>query len=207
MTLAELAGQGGQSAAFSLELDTLATDGSTSLVQRAPLDPAVNDLPLVALLEAPGDTYRVECDGVQTTLDRSGAAALVDQLRAQGKHWQVYAVQPAQPAQPADPAQPRGPDQPAGPAVRIVTDLLADRFQHGGLQQVFAVLQAAADGSPSTTLTFDPAHAGGTTWQPSGVTIPPFKYRITYLYAGGVFRQTEGTESGLTLVLDPPAVS
>jgi len=91
--------------------------------------------------------------------------------------------------------------------VSVVTDLLADRFRNGGLTQVFLVLRAAAADAPESTLVFDPQHAGAQSWRPAGGAIPPFHYKVTYLYTGGVFRQAEGTASDLVLVLDPPAVS
>ncbi len=213
MTLAELAGSAGQAATFSLEYDCLYADGGASLPQRVAIDPEVRDLPLLALLEAPGATYRVEHDGGKPELDRAAAAELIERLRGEGKRWRVYALtqRPAEPPVEPDPVhtpdpQPPDPTPTTGPAVSILTDLLAPAFDGGQLQRAFVVLQPVGAGAASSTLVFDSQNRAQQTWRPTAGTIPPFAYKITYLYAGGTFRQSEGTEAGLVLVLDPPAV-
>jgi hypothetical protein len=214
MTLAELMGQAGQPPSFSLEFDSLYTDGTLSLPQRLAIRPGMTELPVLALVETPTSTYTVESDGPEGTaraeVDRAGAAALVERLRAEGKRWKIYARQP-QPAgetgqtprtTPEDPPA----QTPAGPEVTIVTDLLGERFRTGRLKQVFVTLQAVAEGAPSSTLVFDAQSATGQRWRPTSGTIPPFKYKVVYLYEGDVARQSEGVEQNLVLLLDPPAL-
>jgi hypothetical protein len=214
MTLAELMGQAGQPPSFSLEFDCLYTDGTLSLPQRVAVRPGMSELPVLALVETPTSTYTVESDGpegsTRAEVDRAGAAALVERLRAEGKRWKIYARQP----QPADTSQPTtttptGPPQPTpagGAEVSIVTDLLAERFRTGKLKQVFVTLQTMAEGGPSSTLLLDAQSATGQRWRPASGAIPPFKYKVVYLYEGDVVRQAEGIEQNLLLLLDPPTL-
>ena len=208
MTLAELAGEGGTG--FSLEYDSLFTDGGASLPQRVALDPGTRDLPLLALIETPGATYRVEHGGTPEELDRASAAALVSRLRQEGKRWRVYSIQPKpgepvggvgeQPVTPTPEPEP----QPSISQATVLADLLAGALETGQLQRAFVVLRAPGQ-SITSTLVFDLEHRETQTWRPTAGTIPPFEYKITYLYAGGKFKQVEGNEEGLMLVLDPPA--
>jgi hypothetical protein len=96
---------------------------------------------------------------------------------------------------------------PSGPVIAIVTDLLADRFTNGKLKEVFLVMQPVADGAPSTSFSFDAAHQAAQSWQAPDRSVPPFKYRITFLYEGSVSKQSAGTETSPMLILDPPALS
>jgi hypothetical protein len=225
MTLAELAGQGGAPPTFSLEYDTLYTDGTKSLPQRIAVDPTTSTLPILVLLESPGATYRVQHDGTDEVLAREAAKTLIDQLKAQGKHWQVFAIQP--PAGDPGTTGTTGttgtggtgttgttgtsgtggttPPPPPGPQVSIVTDLLAGPFDSGKLLKVFVALQPLTAGAQSSTLQFDPANRAAATWQPTNGTIPPFAYKITYVFKDGDPKKVEGTEADLLLVLDPPA--
>jgi hypothetical protein len=96
---------------------------------------------------------------------------------------------------------------PSGPLIAIVTDLLADRFIHGKLKQVFVVMQPVAEGAPSTSFSFDAGHQTAQNWHAPDSTVPPFKYRITFLYEGGVSKESTGTETSPMLILDPPTLS
>ena len=169
---------------------------------------------MLALVETPTSIYTVESDGTDGTAvveaDRPAAAALVERLRGQGKHWKIYARQP-QPAGTEQPTTPTPTTTPeptpaAGPEVMIVTDLLGERFRTGKLRQAFVTLQAITPGAPSTTLAFDAQTATGQRWRSPDAAIPPFKYKVVYLYEGDVARQSEGTEQNLVLLLDPPTL-
>jgi hypothetical protein len=244
MTLAELAGSAGAPPTFSLEFDTLYTDGGKSLPQRIAVDPTTRTLPILVLVESPGATYRVQHDGADEVLSREAAKTLIDQLKqTSGKHWQVFAIQP-----PAGTTGTGGTGTtgttgtsgtsgtggtgttdaggtgttgttgtsgsggtggttppPPGPQVSIVTDLLAGPFDSGKLLKVFVALQPLTAGAQSSTLQFDPANRAAATWQPTSGTIPPFAYKITYIFKDGGPKKVEGTEADLLLVLDPPA--
>jgi hypothetical protein len=89
--------------------------------------------------------------------------------------------------------------------VSIVTDLLGPALAAGALKKVFVVLQPVTAGAPSSTIAFDQDHQEAQSWRPSSGQIPPFKYQVTYVYAGGATKRVEGTESNLLLLLDPPA--
>ena len=93
-TLADLMGQSGKPATYSLEVDCLYTDQSLSLPQRVALDPEVDSLVLSILVEHPTSRYTVRYEGRSEEHDRAGAAALVNRLRGEGKRWDVYATQP-----------------------------------------------------------------------------------------------------------------
>jgi len=228
MEIAGLAGSAGAPPAFSLEFDTLHTDGTKSLPQRIAVDPTTRTLPIVVLVETPGATYRVEHDGADDTLARDAAKTLIDQLEAQGKHWQVFAIQPADTGTGGTGTTGTGGTGTTGTGgtgtsgtgtsgtggtgttqpsaqVSIVTDLLAGPFDSGKLLKVFVVLQSLDPGAPSSTLQLDPANRASTTWKPAAGNIPPFAYRITYLMKEGDPKKVEGTEADLLLVLDVPA--
>jgi hypothetical protein len=205
LTLAELMGREGHPPSFSIEYDCLYTNGKLSLPQRVAVDPDQAALVLQVLIETPTSRYTVTYDDVRQETDRAGADTVIAQLRSQHKYWNVYASEP-------EPSQPDGPSGPAGPGngqpaqeVSILTDLLAPPFASGALTKVFVELSADADGAPKSTLVFDPAHAAGQTWHPASGTIPPFRYTITYLYAGNTTVKAQGTETDLVLLLDPPA--
>jgi hypothetical protein len=70
---------------------------------------------------------------------------------------------------------------------------------------VFVDLSVDADGAASSTLVFDPQHAGDQSWRPQSGTIPPFRYDVKYLYPGGKTVREHGTKADLVLLLDPPA--
>src|SRR5439155_26663740 len=91
-----------------------------------------------------------------------------------------------------------------GPSVTIVTDLATVALQAGTLMRIFVVLKADQDSAPQSSFSFDAANHDQINWTPSGVTIPPFRYQITYLYPGNKVAQSSGTSSNLTLILDPP---
>jgi hypothetical protein len=205
LTLAELMGREGQPPSLGLEYDSLYTSGQLSLPQRVAVDPQQGgSLILPVLIETPTSRYTVTSDGVaQPETDRAGALKLIDQLRKDHKNWNVYAAEPA----PADTSGPSGPSGTGGtsqpvPEVAVMTDLVAGLFSSGSLTKVFVELKADADDAPSSTLVFDPQHTGGQKWHPATGTIPPFRYKITYLFASGKTAQTQGTVSDLVLLLD-----
>jgi len=206
LTLAELAGSAGEPPVLSLEYDALYTNGKLSLPQRVALDPGVSNVVLPIVVETPTSRYTVSHDGTQEETDRAGAVALIDRLRADGKRWNVYASEPAPEPDPTGPDGPSGPTDPGQPAqgVNVVTDLLAGPFGDGRLLKVFVELQPDSDTAPTSTLVFDPQHATSTTWRPESGSIPPFRYRVTYLYPGNKTMASEGTETELVLLLDAP---
>ncbi len=229
MTLAELMGAGGQRATYSLEYYSIYQDGSLGLAQRVELDPSASELPLMVLRETAATRYTVVYDDdngeQQMQGDRATSEAAIAKLRLAGRRWKLFAQEPQAPpaptATPDTPTTPTSPSaggagtppppatgtQPAAGVITIVTDLLGDRFANGKLRQVFVELQPVADGAASTSFSFDLSHHGVQTWRPADPSVPPFKYRVTFLYDGGVVRQTEGTEQGSLLILDPPSVS
>jgi hypothetical protein len=92
--------------------------------------------------------------------------------------------------------------------VAIVTDLAALGFQDGSLSRVFVVLKPASDGQgQQSSFVLDRNNSGALTWRPQGFTVPPFRYEITYLYSNNQVRQSAGTGSDLTLILDPPKIT
>ena len=202
-------GNAGQTEAFYLEYETVHTDGHLSLAQRMTVRPGQKEVTLVALVEAPDSVYTVDYvaeDGAhRVELTRPQAVALLTDLKARGRRWQIFAHAPAPTPGPIVPVPDPLTPAPTGPAVSIITDLLGPAFEAGTLKKVFVVLSAATTGAVSTTIVFDPAHPDGQDWRPASGTIPPFKYQVTYLFASGAPRKFEGTEAGLTLVLDPPA--
>jgi hypothetical protein len=206
VSLAELMGHDGVPASFSLEFESLQKDGSLSLPQRVAVRLSDRQLVLVALVEKPGTRFTVDyvgADGVhREEMDRAAAVTLVERLRQEGGHWQMYARHAD--TTPVTPRDPTEDPPPTGPEVSVVTDLLGPAFAAGALKKLFVVIQAAADGSPSSTLAFDPDHQEAQRWRPASGTIPPFKYVVTYVYGTGT-KRVEGTETNLLLLLDPPA--
>ena len=218
LTLTELMGSGAERPRFVIEYQSIYSDNTTSLVQRMSVEPDQHVVSLQALVEAPSSTYTVEYDdrGPQhVDGDRAAASQLIDRLRTEGKTWSVYvhaaAPRPADPVPDTHTPPPVTPDPPpvTSPAtstatVTIITDLLGPAFASHGLKRAFVVLQATTTGAPSSTIVIEATTPAPVVWQPTGGTIPPFSYRITYLYEGAVSRKVEGTESNLLLVLDPP---
>jgi hypothetical protein len=97
---------------------------------------------------------------------------------------------------------------PASPEVTIVTDLAAIAFQDGTLSRVFVVLKPPTDGAgQQSSFVLDKANSSAITWRPQGFVVPPFRYEITYLYPSNQVRQSSGTGSDLTLILDPPKIT
>jgi hypothetical protein len=205
LTLAELMGRDGKPPSLSIEYDTLYTDGKLSLAQRVAVDPEAASVVLPVLIETPTSRYTVRSDDGEQELDRAGAAKLIDDLRSKHEHWNVYASEPT-PADPGTTGQPGGgTGQPAGQPVSVVADLLAGPFGDGTLTKAFVELSVDADGAPSSTLVFDLQHAGDQSWRPQSGTVPPFRYEVTYLYAGNKTVRDQGTKNDLVLLLDPPA--
>src|SRR4029453_193648 len=134
---------------------------------------------------------------------------LIDQLRNAGKHWEIFTQEPKPGPGPADtPSEATKSATPVGavprPSVTIVTDLAKVAFEAGTLTRIFVVLKADQDSAPQSSFSFDAANHDQINWTPSGVTIPPFRYQITYLYPGNKSAESSGTCSDLMLILQPP---
>jgi hypothetical protein len=214
MTLEELVSSDTSANSFSVEYETLSQEGVFSLPQRVKVNPG-DTLVLRALVESPGSTITVDYQGpdgpLREDLDRAAADQLISRLRGEGKHWEVYVKQKA--------AEPTG-EQPAGsgstpssapepsPGVRVtvVTDLASVAFQNGSLKKVFVVLKGPKEGDPQSSFFFDASNQSNAVWQTPGLTGPPFRFEVTYLYTNNQTREVSGTMSDLTLLLDPPAV-
>jgi hypothetical protein len=168
------------------------------------------------VVETADSVYTVEAGGGERTegLSREEAARRIEALRAAGEGWRVFARRRAQEptgtggggtgeAGAGGTGDTGGTGEPAVAPVTIVADLLAAPFAAGELASVFVTLQPAGDG-PQTTLAFEPDSPATRTWTPPGPGVPPFRYRITYLFTGDrPPRRVEGTEAGPVLVLDP----
>jgi hypothetical protein len=215
MSLEELMGKGGKAPTFSIEYETLTLDGTLSPSQRVAVSSEVTSLGLRAIVPTAKTIFTVESEDDSGTLRQVVTAAelapLIAQLRNSGKHWEIFTQEPAQEPVPADttsdakkPVIPVGPVAP-GPSVTIVTDLATVGLKAGTLTRIFVVLKADQDSAPQSSFSFDAANLDQTSWTPSGVTIPPFRYQITYLYPGNKIAQSSGTSSNLTLILDPPS--
>jgi hypothetical protein len=216
MTLAELASSGTEVSSFSVEYETLSQDGAFSLPQRLRVSPG-DTLVLRALVEGPGALLTVEYQGargmVREELERAAAEQLINRLRGEGGHWEVYVRQrPAESGGVEQPQEPAGtPDNAAEPSpgvrVTIVTDLAAVAFQDGSLKKAFVVLKGPAEGDPQSSFFFDASNQASAVWQTPGLSSPPFRFEVTYLYTNNQTREVTGTMSDLTLVLDPPALT
>lgn len=213
MTLAELAGASGKLPQLFIEHYSVYKDGSPGLPQRTPVTLNTKDLLLQALVETAGGRYILEHGGAREDgadhkgLARTEAEQRLAALRTGGETWSLYLApaQPSQPAQPFQPVQPTQPVQPAGPPVTVLTDLLEGPFGAGKLKQVFVTLRPPGDAAPGSTYRFDKDSHAQAQWRPASGTIPPFQYRIIYLYPSGATREVQGTETNLVLLLDPPA--
>jgi hypothetical protein len=220
MSLAELMGQGGKRPGFSLEYVSVYADGTLSLPQRVALDPDASTLIIPVLAELPDSVYTVDSTDGRTTLARPGAMRVITRLRNEGKHWNIYSsVRPPQPVEDTPDTDGDTTDGATGDGttgddgmpdtetaeVTVVADLLAEPFRLGQLSKVFVELQPDDDQAPSSTLRFDPQHGGDQMWGPAAGSIPPFRYRVTYVYPTGAPAEDEGTKADLLLVLDPPA--
>ncbi len=216
LTLDELAGREGRAPSFDLEYDCVYRNGGVSLAQRLAVDPDQAHVVLRPVVETPNSVYLVTYSGAageeRAELPRGEAARLVEELRVRGASWRIYpqerpAPEPEVPAPSApEPGTPEPDDtpEPAASSVTVVASLLADPFTRGELDSVFVTLQGEAAGAAQTTLRFDASHRGDQVWSPAGGGIPPFRYRITYVFAGDQPpKHVEGTEAGPLLVLDP----
>ena len=216
MTLEELASSGANASSFSVEYETLSQDGVFSLPQRIKVSPG-DTLVLRALVEGPRALLTVEYQGpsgpVREDLERPAAEQLINRLRGEGKHWEVYVkqrpVEPGGAGQQQEPADTPDSAAEASPGVRvtIITDLAAVAFQNGSLKKVFVVLKGPEEGGPQSSFFFDASNQAGAVWQTPGLTSPPFRFEVTYLYTNNQTREVTGTMSDLTLVLDPPALT
>jgi hypothetical protein len=217
--LNELAGMSGPTARFALEYDAAYLDGRISLPQRVPVELTGTELLLQPVVESPDAAFAVEpwqADGtrqMRESLTRQEASALIQSLAGSAGGWRVYVTRPTTgPVTPDTDSQPDpsevepDPSASTGTPVTLVSDLLRPVFENGSLLNVFVILQADADDAPQTTLTFSPERAAPQIWQAAGGTVPPFRYKITYLFADGRAVQTQGVEQGVVLLLDPSGV-
>ena len=209
MTLEELMGEEGKAPTFSIEYETLAVDGTRSPSQRVAVSSEVTSLALRAMVPTANTIFTVESEGDSKDVTAAELAPLIDQLRNDRKHWEIFTREPKSATAPADtPSEANKPPTQAGPAsgpsVTIVTDLAKIAFEVGTLTRIFVVLKADQDSAPQSSFSFDAGNHDQINWTPSGVTIPPFRYQITYLYPGNKVAQSSGTSSNLTLILDPP---
>jgi hypothetical protein len=237
MTMEELMGTGTKAPQFYVEYETVAVDGNTSLPQRTVVSPDLSSLVVQAVVETPKSIFTVEFpqpDGMaRQELDRAATEELIAQLQLDGSFWSFSVKEPeadssasttaattktgtgTQDKTPGatDPKDTKGTDPsttkpPASPEVTIVTDLAAIAFQDGTLSRVFVVLKPPTDGAgQQSSFVLDKANSSPVTWRPQGFTVPPFRYEITYLYSSNQVRQTSGTGSDLTLILDPPKIT
>jgi hypothetical protein len=166
---------------------------------------------LRAFLPTPSTIFTVEHEGdsgtVRQDVNREELDKLIVQLSSDQKHWEVFGREPTTTTTTPAPVSTTTTTTaaPATAEVLIVTDLAAIAFDNKTLKRVFVVLQADKDGAAEGSFFFDAANHAQAAWKPSGVTIPPFRYQITYLYASNQVKEVSGTSSNLTLILDPPA--
>ncbi len=214
MTLQELMGTAGKTPSFSIEYETLAADGNLSLTQRVAIAPGMGAVVLRAIIQTSNTLFTVEhqtgTGTVREELDRPAAEQLISKLRNNAQHWEIFTKEP-------EPATPdKRPDTPppdtrdtTSPVVEVtmVTDLAKIALSNGTLTRIFVVLKPDQEAGPQSSFVFDSSNQDTATWRPQGFTVPPFRYEITYLYAGNQIRQVNGSSSNLILVLDPPPVS
>jgi hypothetical protein len=213
LTLAELASAAGRPQPFAIEWYTVYKDEGPGLPQQLVLTRDRDTQVLQALSEAPDCRYTMEWGAGLRESDRDRAAteALIAARRQDGQTWRLFAVKKATPTQPdpVDPVDPVGPviePQPTGPGLTVVTSLLPRAFQEYGLVQAFVTLQPDAPDAPATTYRFAPDSQAEVVWRPASGPATPFRYKITYLFAGGAIQQVDGAEHGDLLLLDPPRV-
>jgi hypothetical protein len=174
VTMAELAVEGGQRT-FSVEYETVASDGNTSLPQRVAIDPDATSLVVQAIVETPKSIFTVEYDGdngvTRKELDRKAAADLMNELRSKGGHWRFSVKEPeVMPTATGTTTSPFATGKPTttttssdssasttttstpattpakpGPDVTVVTDLAAIGLQDGTLLRIFVVLKPPTD--------------------------------------------------------------
>jgi len=213
LTLAELASAAGRPQPFAIEWYTVYKDEGPGFPQQLVLTRDRDTQVLQALVEAPDCRYTIEWGAGLRESDRDRAAteALIAARRQDGQTWRLFAVKKATPNEP-DPVDPTGPvqPQPTGPGVTVVTSLLPRAFQEYGLMQAFVTLQPDAPDvsatTPATTYRFAPDSQAQLVWRPASGPATPFRYKITYIYAGGGVQQVDGSEHGDLLLLDPPRV-
>jgi hypothetical protein len=203
MTLAELMGEAGKAPDFSIEYETLAADGSLSPTQRVAVAENVSNLQLRAMVPTPQTIYTLDQDGAMQDIARADLDAMIPQLRSQEKHWEIFTREPASQTTTTTTTTTAAPQQNPNPAVSVITDLAALKLQDGTLSRIFVVLKADRDDAPQSSFALDAQHHDTFTWQPQGLTVPPFRWDITYLYANGQVKQAKGVSSDLTLILDP----
>lgn len=212
LTLAELTTVQTATPPLFLEYETLQKNGRFSLAQRTAIRVTQRDLVILALADIDDGIYTVDAQSpagaTREDYTRERAVEVV-RLLAQipQARWQVYVRRDATPAPTATPPPTPAPTPtvaPTGQAITIVTDLIAPALADGTLTKVFVVLQAAAVGSPSSTLVFEQGRASPATWRPTSGTVPPYKFVITYQLAQGLTKRVEGTDESTTLLIDWP---
>ena len=211
MTLEELMGTSGKMPSFFIEYDTVDMTNNVSLPQRVPVSSETKDFHLLAIVESPGMNFLVEHDGatgrVREELDRPSAEQLINRLRSEGKSWDVFTKKAVSDPS-GTPTSTTGTTPPPVTtpsfSVQIVTDLVAAKLQSGALKRIFVVLKPAQPGAAQTSFVFDPMNVAPATWKaelPPGTAI---QFDITYLYASGQTRGSQGTMADMILILDAP---
>jgi hypothetical protein len=210
--LAAISGQGSGGAlpTFVLESYTGYHDLGAGLPERTLLDLNSDSAVVRALAETAASRYTlVHGTAREAGKTRAEAEEAIGRLRSAGEVWQLFVEAPADMSTttPTSTSTTTSstPTATEGPAFSMVTNLLEPWFQDGRLESVLVTLSARDEGAPTTTFRFDPQNRREQTWHAPAGSTPPYKYRVLYLYRGGVFRQVDGQEQNL-LVLDPPAI-
>lgn len=218
MTLFELAGSTGKLPQLVMEHYTVYKDGRLGLPQRTPLTLQTTEVSLLSLSERADSRYVVEASGTREDgPDHKGLTAAETQQRitallTQGQVWALYLAAP--PAETPEntvtgtPTAPQNPTQPtAGATVAVVTELLAPMLSSGIVKMAFVTLQPApfSVDTPMSTFRFDAQSSAPVQWMPATGTVPPFKFKIVYVYENGSTKSVEGIETNVVLLLDPPA--
>ncbi|MEM7481956.1 MAG: hypothetical protein AAF481_12345 [Acidobacteriota bacterium] len=210
LTLKELAGELPD---LFLEYDCVTADGEISLPQRQGVNPkSSSTVHLRPAIPGPHSVFDLETGSDREEgLDLETAARRVQELQSAGATWKLF-VRTVEPepvdtdpvdTEPVD-TDPQEPTE-TGTPVQIITDLLAAPFAAGELASVFVTLQPTGEGA-QTTLAIEADQPETRTWVPDVQDVPPFHYRVTYLFADDrPPKRVEGTEASPVLVLDPEA--
>lgn len=222
MSLAELAGSTGKLPQLVMEHYTVYKDGRLGLPQRTPLTLQTTELALLALNERVDSRYVLEAAGSRDDgADHKGLSpADVQQriaaLQASGQVWSLFIAAPPTETPgnpiavtPITPTTPTGPGSgtAGGVTVAVVTELLAPLLSSGKVKMAFVTLQPSpfSVDSPNSTFRFDAQSSAPVQWAPTTGTVPPFKFKIVYVYDTGSIKSVEGIETNPVLLLDPPA--
>ncbi len=207
LSMSELAGSGARQPSLALEFFSVYRDGPPGVAQRRPLLLRDREVTINALRESPTRRYTLALsDGTHFGgLTRADVEERIRALRLQGAPWDLYTQEVEAPAV-ATPQTPTTQPAATGAEITVMTDLLQEALTSGQLLRAVVTLWPAIDGAPQSTFSIDPRHAGQFTWRSTQGAVPPFRYKITYIFAAGSARTLEGTETGELLLLDLPRV-